>query len=193
MKVINLIGSPGTGKSTTAAGLFYLMKTEQESVELVTEYAKDMVWREYPKKAFQDQLYITAKQNRRLEVLRGKVEFVITDSPLLLGCLYVPSNYPSHWEPFTRQLFDSYDNFVVFLERVKPYNPVGRYQDEKGSNALSKKIKSFLISEKISHVSFPADAKAPENIYNLIKGLKKESGERVHDLTANSTATILKR
>lgn len=169
MKVLNLIGSPGTGKSTTAAGLFYLMKTEGESVELVTEYAKDLVWQKR-KKTFDDQLYITAKQNHRLEVLKGQVEYAITDSPLLLGTFYVPNNYHKLWPAFVRELYDSYDNTLIFLERVKPYNPNGRYQSEEGSNEIAKKIKSFLISEKIPHTSLPADAKAPENIYSLIRG-----------------------
>ena len=44
MKVINLVGGPGCGKSTTAAGLFYELKRRDYSVELVTEYAKSRVW-----------------------------------------------------------------------------------------------------------------------------------------------------
>lgn len=39
-----MFGSPGSGKSTTAAGLFYKLKTSDYNVELVTEVAKDLVW-----------------------------------------------------------------------------------------------------------------------------------------------------
>ncbi len=39
-----MFGGPGTGKSTSAAGLFFKMKLAQMEVELVTEYAKDLVW-----------------------------------------------------------------------------------------------------------------------------------------------------
>ena len=42
--VINLIGSPGTGKSTIAAELFARMKWLGFDVELVSEYAKELVW-----------------------------------------------------------------------------------------------------------------------------------------------------
>ncbi len=35
MKVINLWGSPGAGKSTAAAGLFYRMKFADYNVELI--------------------------------------------------------------------------------------------------------------------------------------------------------------
>lgn len=41
--VINLIGGPGSGKSTTAAGLFFRMKSMGVRCELVTEYAKELV------------------------------------------------------------------------------------------------------------------------------------------------------
>jgi ATP:corrinoid adenosyltransferase len=66
MKVINIFAGPCAGKSTTAAGLFYLMKVSGYNVELVTEYAKDMTW-EGRHNILGDQLYILAKQNRRLE------------------------------------------------------------------------------------------------------------------------------
>ena len=39
--VINLLGSPGAGKSTTAARLFYELKMKGVKCELITEYAKD--------------------------------------------------------------------------------------------------------------------------------------------------------
>ncbi len=44
LKVINLWAGPGAGKSTTAAGLFNLMKIRGYNVELVTEFAKEMVY-----------------------------------------------------------------------------------------------------------------------------------------------------
>lgn len=41
---INLFAGPGTGKSTTAAGVFFEMKRSGMSVEYVTEYAKSLVF-----------------------------------------------------------------------------------------------------------------------------------------------------
>ena len=43
-KVINIFGAPNAGKSTVAAGLFYIMKINGYNVELVNESAKDLVW-----------------------------------------------------------------------------------------------------------------------------------------------------
>ena len=64
MKIINLIGAPGSGKSTTAAGIFYNLKMKGIKCELLTEYAKDRVWEENFM-ALNDQLYIFAKQNHK--------------------------------------------------------------------------------------------------------------------------------
>ena len=40
----NIYGGPGSGKSTSAAGVFSLLKTHGVNAELVTEFAKDLVW-----------------------------------------------------------------------------------------------------------------------------------------------------
>jgi len=88
MLVINIFGGPGVGKSTLAAEVFAHFKKNKLNIELVTEYAKDLVWEER-NNILKDQLYILAKQNRRLERLRNKgIDVVVTDSPLLLGKIY---------------------------------------------------------------------------------------------------------
>ncbi len=42
--VVNLLGGPGSGKSTTAADVFARLKWQDINCELVTEFAKDLVW-----------------------------------------------------------------------------------------------------------------------------------------------------
>ena len=46
MKVINIFGGPGTGKSVTAAKLFAELKIQNKNCELITEYAKELVYDE---------------------------------------------------------------------------------------------------------------------------------------------------
>lgn len=41
--IIDLIGGPGSGKSTTAAGLFYKLKKLGYNCEMSLEFAKDKV------------------------------------------------------------------------------------------------------------------------------------------------------
>ena len=57
------------------------------NAELVTEFAKDKVWEE-SKAVFQNQQYIFGKQYFRLTRLEGKVDVVVTDSPILLSAYY---------------------------------------------------------------------------------------------------------
>ena len=106
LKIINLFSGAGAGKSTIAAGLFFAMKVKNYSVELVTEYAKDLVWAERVK-TFKDQLYIFSKQNHRLFCLQDKVKYAITDSPLLLSHIYAPENYFKGFHELVNSVNDS--------------------------------------------------------------------------------------
>ena len=85
--IINLFGGPGTGKSTTAAALFYKLKMMGINCELVTEFAKDITW-EKNKKALACQPYVFGKQCYRIERCVDQVDVIITDSPLPLSILY---------------------------------------------------------------------------------------------------------
>ena len=169
MKVINLFGGPGTGKSTTAAGLFHLMKLQSMEVELVTEYAKDLVWAErHP--MFTEQDYIFAKQNHRLRRLRGKVDWVVTDSPIILGHFYMPEDFPGK-EPFCQfvnEMFNSYDNINIFLVRDKEYNPNGRNQTEDEAKVIDQRIVEFLSENDTSYHTILANEYAPKGILEII-------------------------
>lgn len=150
MKVINILGGPGAGKSTTAAGLFFEMKKRQIEVELVTEYAKDMTW-EKRHNVLSDQLYILAKQNRRLVRLQGQVEWVITDSPLLLGLVYKEPNYYKTFEDFTLEVFHSYDNHNFLIGRDFAYQAAGRNQTAEQAVEVDDQIKNMLDSYNIDY------------------------------------------
>lgn len=144
MKVINIFGGPGIGKSTTAAGLFTKMKLAGYRVELVTEYAKDLTY-EAAHSVLGNQLAILGEQDRRLRRLNGKVDYVITDSPLLIGLVYVVQPYNEPW--FTNAVtgaFNSYENINVVLHRVKPYQLYGRNHTESQAIEIDRKIEGIL-------------------------------------------------
>jgi len=169
MKVVNLFGGPGTGKSTTAAGLFHLMKLQSMEVELVTEYAKDLVWAERST-MFSEQDYIFAKQNHRLRRLRGKVDWVVTDSPIILGHFYMPDDFPGK-EPFSQfvnEMYNSYDNINIFLTRDKAYNPNGRNQTENEAKVIDKMIMNYLNDNNIPSHTVLANKDAPSVILSDI-------------------------
>ncbi|MFW9871645.1 MAG: AAA family ATPase [Candidatus Thorarchaeota archaeon] len=168
MKVINLFGGPGAGKSTTAAGLFFKMKTNNMKVELVTEFAKDLVYAERFKELRTNQVYITAKQYSKLERVRDQVDYVISDSPLILGLQYIPENYFNFFEPLVRELHYSFNNINIFIKRVKEYRNYGRYQTEEESDNMSNKIQELLNSNGIVYSIVNGDKTAPDTIFKLI-------------------------
>lgn len=130
MKVINLFGGPGSGKSTLAAGLFCEMKLQGINCELVTEFAKDLTW----EKADYNRTcspYVFGMQYMRLHRLIGQVDYVITDSPIVLSCYYGRSEPPAFISMVLHyhQQFDNM-NYILVPDRSKPYQPIGRNQTE---------------------------------------------------------------
>lgn len=167
MKIINFYGGVGSGKSTTAAGLFYLMKINGYNVELVQEYVKDLAWED----RIEDQAFITANQNKKLERLKGKVDYAICDSSLILTLAYLPADYrvPS-FKQYVIDLFHSYDNFLhIYLNRVTPYVKHGRYQDEAGAKEYDVKIKKLMSDLNLETFHVDGNIDAPDKILNLIE------------------------
>lgn len=169
MKVINLFGGPGTGKSTTAADLFAFMKWKNINVELVNEYAKEVTWEERYQ-ILEDQLYIMAKQNHKLWRLKGKVDWVITDSPLILSLVYAKPDYlPKHYQAFGHELYDHYDNVNIFLRREKPYHKVGRSQTEEEARIKDAEILTMLELNGYDYTTVAANQDAKHTIFKLIE------------------------
>jgi hypothetical protein len=140
-KIVNLYGGPGSGKSTTAAALFAEMKNQGINCELVTEYAKELVWEQSNCK-LDDQLYIFAKQYRRISRLLGRVDYVVTDAPILNSLVYGVTT--DTFKDLVRETYASMDNIDVFLRRVKVYNPAGRQQTEGQARDLDQDIELIL-------------------------------------------------
>jgi tRNA uridine 5-carbamoylmethylation protein Kti12 len=145
-RVINLYGGPGTGKSTNAARLFAMLKDEGINCELVTEYAKKLVWEERLK-TFKNQIYVFAKQHHEMEMAKDDVDMIITDSPLLLNLVYQKEKTSQAFKHLVRQEYHKYNNVDILLERVKEYNPKGRSQTEEEAKSLDLEIKDMLIGE----------------------------------------------
>ena len=147
--VINLFGGAGVGKSTLAAHTFYNMKCLELNCEIVTEYAKDLVWKE-AHKVLTDEVYVFAKQHHRLKMVADKVDYVITDSPIILPIIYDKS-HDVEFRAFILHMFSRYDNVNFVLERKKKYNPVGRLQTEDEAKSLDVDVREFRDTEKIPY------------------------------------------
>ena len=182
LTVINLFGGPGCGKSTTAAGLFHLMKNKGYDVELVTEFAKDMVW---SNRTFEmdNYLYIFAKQHHRLWRVakyhsnRDVDAYVITDSPLLLSLIYSDPEDEA-FSYIVLSEFNRFHNYNFLLMREKPFNSHGRLETEDEAKELDEEIARMLIQTSTPYTMVRGDTDASteilfyvekENLKNLVK------------------------
>ena len=174
MKVINIIGGPGAGKSTSAADLFSAMKKKGYKCELVTEYAKDLVWQK-SMTVLSNQIYVFGKQFHRIWRLKDQVDFIITDSPLLLSLIYNP---PSEtFEKLVHEQFSQFENINFFIARGTDYDPVGRNQNLEQSIEIDNKIIEMFRMFQYSFTSIPHVENKAELMLYVIESTSAELEE----------------
>jgi RecA/RadA recombinase len=169
--VVELYGGPGSGKSTLAAGLYYALKKQGKSVELCREYIKDWAY-ENRKIGRHDQIYLMGKQVRRESLLYGKVEYIITDSPILLSGFY-----EHHYQetdictPACVKFLEHSEvvRFPFLLKRNKPYNPVGRYETEEQAKVIDVEMGAYL--ERHLKEFGVIDTENPEEVIGSVSSL----------------------
>ena len=180
-KIINLFGGPGIGKSTQASGLFTEMKRNHMSVEYTYEFPKEVAW-EGNISQLRDQFFITANQHRNISRLYGKVDYIIVDSPIILGCFYEQrygDGYPASFYGVTRlsnflwNLFKQYDNINILLKRNnETYDPNGRIQDLQEAQEIDEDIKQTLLINNIPFVEFDVNTNTAVDIFKYINTIK---------------------
>lgn len=164
--VINILGGPGIGKSTVAADVFAELKRRGYECELALEVAKEKVWEE-SYRTLDDQIYIFAKQYHRLWRLQGKVDFIITDSPLLLSMYYNKNETLRTFNPFINEVNSQFNNLNFVLLRTTQYRTNGRMQTEDEAKAIDGRITDILAEHAIPYRKVPVDG-AGKHIVNVV-------------------------
>ena len=173
-KVINLFGSAGAGKSTTALGLAYKLKMRGYKVELVTEWIKEKIFSE-DFSVMKDQLYIFAKQRRKQFILQDKnLDFIITDSPLILSSFYGRkyNTIDSLIESVIFNEFSKFDNLNFLLKRTHPFDPVGRMETEQQSDTDYVNMQNFLEANSVEYLDIDESEKTQQILKLLNLGNK---------------------
>jgi GTPase SAR1 family protein len=150
MKIINLFGAPGAGKTTFATGLFSKLKQNGYKVSYISEVATDFIetGQEYLLGNSQYQLLVTATSIRKiLDQEKLGTELLISDSPLVLQLQYVdPTHYM--YEPLQTiigKFNEQYKTYNYFIERTKPYLQYKRVTTESESDVIGKRLESLDI------------------------------------------------
>ena len=164
--LVNLYAGPGAGKSCGAAYIFSKLKMAGIDSELVTEYAKDRVWQGDQFVLQHCQLYVTGKQCLRVARLLGKVDVIVTDSPIAVGAMYTDEK---PYQDVCLYEAKKYKNtFNIFVDRKKDYNPNGRNQTFEEAKAIDKKILDFLDSNSIEYIRADGTIEGYDGIVSMI-------------------------
>lgn len=167
-KIINLFGAPGSGKSTVASGLFYELKLKGLNVEMCNEWIKSKVFEGTPY-PFMDQFYASAKQNKKIREMIGKVDYIISEAPLLMGLVYTQTE-PKLFSELLVEYFKSYENINFFLERRHEYQTEGRIQNEKEADEVAKLVQQKLNEYDIPYITLQS-TEALHRIMEILKSL----------------------
>ena len=149
---INLYGAPSSGKTTLAGQIFASLKSKRYNIAYVQEYSKDLVYQGIDMRTLGeiDRINILAEQLRREKILKNKVDYLVTDSPLCLTAYY-------HKDPLKKEDW-SYakdialrhlndDEFHFWLGSVDEYEFEGRSHTPEESDAIQKEMKNYLRKE----------------------------------------------
>jgi len=171
---INLFGGPGTGKSTTAAGLFYEMKSLDYKIEYIQEYAKELTFgKDFTK--LSDQLLILGEQHHRMFRLKEQLDYLVHDSPFIMGLTYLqedPHLPKEIYKELIVQMFKSYKNINIFLERnieEHSYQEYGRSQTLEEAIEKDRQIKEMLIENNIEFITVKMGKKCVKDIHKIIR------------------------
>lgn len=171
-KIINIFAGPGAGKSMFCMELLAELKklgcVKGFTAEYVSEAAKEYVWTDSPLMdgSEKHQLILLGEQLHKLERLNGNVNYVITDSPLLLNALY-NKQCNCAFEKMVTRLMGTYSNYNLFLNRdlSKPYESAGRLQTLDEAIKKDKELRRALCR---NYIRFKDIDYRPKEVAKLI-------------------------
>lgn len=175
MRVINLFGGPGSGKSTMAAALFVHFKNQAARCELVGEEAKDQIyWGSRNQLA--NQFLMAANQYARLKNLEAAgCDIAIADSPLIQNPMYAKDHHYFHdLAALVNKVNTEFENIYVFIARTKPYTPFGRMQKD----VEEAKVIDLLLKKEFRELwdySVTGDSDGQANLCKLLDERFKEA------------------
>lgn len=147
--IVNVFGEPSAGKSTAATYIFSQLKMQGISAEYVSEFAKDKVW-ENNNEVFKFQTYMFGRQNFKLARVNGKVDVVVTDSPIILSMIYNPNPLiQKELNALIMKVFSLYNNYNILLIRKHSYENNGRHENENEARKVRDKIVKTCIDNDI--------------------------------------------
>lgn len=160
--VINAFAGPGAGKTTSCLEVAEKLKKQGFVTEYVQEYAKELVYDNnliMLDGHYEHQFDILKEQVKRINRLYGKVDFILTDSPVLLNNTYLnedkgTNDYVTYCEN-VKKIYTLYDNFNYFVERDKSaFEEEGRIHNLEQSIVIDDELKNTLHNNQIDFATY---------------------------------------
>ena len=164
--VLNLFGGPGVGKTSIMAEVFAKLKWADVNCEMAPEFAKEKVW-EGSLEILGNQVYVFGKQHHTIMRLLGKVDVIVTDSPLLLSIIYGRTEGEA-FRNLVIEKNEQLNRMNFFLMRQKQYNPSGRLQTEDQARMKDIEIKDMLNKIGESYLLLPGCPESSERIFRMV-------------------------
>jgi len=165
--VVNLFAGPGAGKSTIASYLYYRLKVEDIECELVREYAKELIWEERTYNLSHGH-YVASVQLHRIEALLGKVQVIITDSPVILALPYIRS-VDNHFINYIINRHNKMYTYNSFVKRNSCYKITGRNENKDEAIEKDREILSLLEKYNVPYTTIDTYENNIEKLLDSIK------------------------
>lgn len=167
--LVNLFSGPGGGKSLVSAELYQELKKRHYETELVSEFAKECVL-EGNLNAIKNQIYLFGCQLYRQECAYDVAQITITDSPLLLNCIYNP-DYSEHLVNLVFEQHCNFNNLNIMLNRGDnhEHSMSGRIHSLTESIQIDKQIRHLLDSTETPYVTHDNFKTTILDVVNIIE------------------------
>lgn len=171
--VINFISGPGAGKSTMASAVFAELKFQQYIAEYIQEHAKWLIYKGLFEE-LNNQYNVSMEQYKMIKCVKGQVQYICVDSPLLLGLYYNRTNLTnvsdvSKTEKMILEKNQEFKNIYIFLERHgSPYQNEGRVHTESEAKLIDTELVMLFQELNVEYKTFTSDKDSVSKIIDYI-------------------------
>ncbi|MEG0324327.1 MAG: hypothetical protein RR619_10050, partial [Raoultibacter sp.] len=145
-----------------------------------------------------NQTALYAEQKHRVDRLLGQCDFVVTDSPALLGCMYLKADSAHDHEAFTQRAlvdFKQQNNFNLVVKRAGNYEAEGRLQSASEAAQIDGSLIDFLADSNIytgtyHHETIDLAIENMQKTLTRLKGQETKKGEPAMEVRAEDWRNI---